>query len=149
MDTTWGGTVCCGLYIATVIVGIFVAVWVYKDAEARQDEGWAYALMVVAASIFIPFIGFAVGIVAWLIVRPDWDAISRPGMGRPAPMPRYQQYPGAPPAYQQPAPPQQVRRPPPSSPSPPCPRCGTAATYSDEYDDYYCWECQNYFHDMM
>ena len=162
LDMAWGSTLCCGLWLLSIILGVAAAVWVYKDAEARNDEGWAYALMIVAASVFFPLIGVLIGIGAWLFVRPDWDAISRPGMTRPAPRPRYPGYQNAPGPYPPAVPYQAVRPPPPpppvypphgsvppSPPAPSCPRCGSPTEYSGEYDDYYCWECESYFNDMV
>lgn len=87
----------CIAAIASVVIFILVAVWVYRDAESRGMDGNIWAIMFVLAGFFLPFVGGIVVLVVYLILRaehPMMYAAGAPGMP----------YAGAPP-YPPPAPP--------------------------------------------
>ena len=82
--------ICCGGFILSIVL----AVWVYKDAEARGESGVMWLIIVLFTGI--------IGIIIWLVVRPK-DLAPPPGAYQP-PM-----YPPQAPMYQ----------PPPQNPYPP------------------------------
>ncbi len=45
------------------IIGILIAIWVYKDAEARGESGVLWLLVVLLTSF--------IGLIVWLVVRPE------------------------------------------------------------------------------
>lgn len=49
--------------ITWFVVAILLCVWVYKDAKARGEEGALWLIIVLIAGI--------IGLIIWLIVRPD------------------------------------------------------------------------------
>lgn len=58
-----------------VIIGIAIAVWVYRDAEARGEDGAIWLLIVLFTSI--------IGLIIWLIVRPKERVVGKK-LARPA-----------------------------------------------------------------
>lgn len=65
-DWEWAGGLFAGAFclgwIVLFIVGIAIAVWVYKDAEKRGKSGALWLII----NILIPI----VGLIIWFIVRP-------------------------------------------------------------------------------
>lgn len=60
-----------GLGIIGIILGLILLViyiwsiiWAYKDAESRGKPGWLVAIVVA-------FLAWPLGLLVWLIVRPD------------------------------------------------------------------------------
>lgn len=62
---------CCVSVFISLLIGVFVARWVSRDAKKRQEDGTIYVILVLVLS-FIPFVGIAIGGVIWLLARPDW-----------------------------------------------------------------------------
>jgi len=60
------------LYPASII-------WAYMDAEARGKPGWALALLVAASPLFF-FIGWPLGLLAWVVFRPA-KTVTLPNLG--------------------------------------------------------------------
>ena len=91
-------TVICALVIAALVVFIFVAVWLYRDAESRGMSGGLWVALLLLASVFFNFLGGFVVLIVYLLVRGQHPYGSYPagyGYG----------YPYAPPAYPPPMPP--------------------------------------------
>lgn len=63
----WGfaglGIFFCFIPLAIFIIGIAIAVWVYRDAERRGESGALWLIINILAPI--------IGLIIWLIVRPD------------------------------------------------------------------------------
>ncbi len=51
------------------IIAIALAVWVYKDAEKRGKSGALWLIIVLITGI--------IGLIIWLIVRPDMSEVKR------------------------------------------------------------------------
>lgn len=93
------GFACCAFWIALFVVQIIIAVWVYRDAEERGENGAVWLIVVLIAGI--------IGLIVYLVVRKDKrpTIIGMPQAYYPQPgsQPFYNQY--QQPTYQ--APPQQ------------------------------------------
>lgn len=66
-DWEWWGFaglgIICFIPLAIFIIGIAIAVWVYRDAEKRGESGALWLIINILAPI--------VGLIIWLIVRPE------------------------------------------------------------------------------
>ncbi len=93
----------CFVIIASLVVFILVAVWVYRDAQSRRMSGALWVVLLVLASLFFAFIGGLIVLVIYLIVRAE-----HPMMYSVSP---YAAYP--PPMVPPPAPPPGPAAPPP------------------------------------
>lgn len=59
----WGLTgAFCFIPLIAVIIGIVLAIWVYRDAEKRGSSGALWLIIVLITGI--------IGLIIWLIVRP-------------------------------------------------------------------------------
>jgi H+/Cl- antiporter ClcA len=58
-----------GLIIVFFIISILLAVWVYRDAEARGKNGALWLIILLLAGL--------IGLIIWLIVRPK-EKIAKP-----------------------------------------------------------------------
>ena len=56
------GLVCIVIPVVLFIIGILLAIWVYKDAEKRGSSGALWLIIVILTSF--------VGLIIWLVVRP-------------------------------------------------------------------------------
>lgn len=86
----------CLVIVASLVVFVLVAVWVYRDAESRGMSGALWVVLLVLASLFFAFIGGLVVLVIYLIVRaehpmmyavPAYPGYPPPMMAPPAPPP--------------------------------------------------------------
>jgi len=59
---------CFSMIILLIILNVFVAIWVYKDAEARKQNAAVWLVIV----LFAPLIG----VVLWLILRGNYPSSS-------------------------------------------------------------------------
>src|SRR2546426_7875367 len=89
----------CIVIIAVFVLFLFIAIWVYRDAESRGMSGVLWLLVVLVAGI--------IGLIIYLIVRsdhpvrpPGWMPPGDPGYYPPPPPPG-----GGPPAPGSPPPP--------------------------------------------
>jgi TctA family transporter len=57
-----------GPVIIWLMIAIVVAVWVYKDAESRGENGVLWLIIVLIAGI--------IGFIIWLIIRRDKPVVS-------------------------------------------------------------------------
>lgn len=70
----------CILPIIMLIIGIVLAIWVYKDAEKRGSSGALWLIIVIFTGI--------IGLIIWLVVRPPIGGKPQqqgPGTGRVCP----------------------------------------------------------------
>jgi hypothetical protein len=113
----------CFLAIAAVVVFIFVAIWLYRDAQSRGMSGALWVVILLIASFFFSFLGGVVVLVIYLVVRtghPMYGAPAGYGYGY-GPYAAYA--PPYPPPPAPPAPPAAAA--PPPSPAPTtCRSCG-------------------------
>ena len=59
----WGLTgALCFIPVVLLIIGILLAVWVYKDAQKRGSSGALWLIIVLLTGI--------IGLIIWLVVRP-------------------------------------------------------------------------------
>ncbi|MFW6040531.1 MAG: hypothetical protein ACOC85_01705 [Thermoplasmatota archaeon] len=63
----WGGF--CFLWIVLFVLWIAIAIWMYKDAEKRGENG--------ALWVLIWLVGSIVGLIIWLVVRPSMYEVRR------------------------------------------------------------------------
>ena len=86
----------CFVIIASLVVIILVAVWVYRDAQSRGMSGALWVVLLVLASLFFAFIGGLIVLVIYLIVRAEhpvmysvspYAAYAPPMVPPPAPPP--------------------------------------------------------------
>lgn len=64
----------CIFPIIMLIIGIVIAIWVYKDAERRGSSGVLWLVIVIFTGI--------IGLIIWLVVRPPIGG--KPQSGGPA-----------------------------------------------------------------
>ena len=89
---------CVGGFLLPVlflIIGILIAIWVYKDAEARGSSGVLWLIIVLILGI--------IGLIIWLVVRPPLQPQGPPPGAYPPPPGAYPPPPGQ---YPPPPPPQ-------------------------------------------
>lgn len=92
----------CIAAIASLVIFILIAVWVYRDAQTRGMDGNIWAIAFALAGFFIPFVGGIVVLVIYLVLRAE-HPVMYPGGVPMAPYPSSPQYPavapplGAPP----------------------------------------------------
>ncbi len=67
----------CILPIIMLIIGIVIAIWVYKDAEKRGSSGALWLIIVIFTSI--------IGLIIWLVVRPPIGGEKGKGSNRNCP----------------------------------------------------------------
>ena len=87
------GGLCIAFWVIWFVIWLLVAIWVYKDAEARGMGGVLWLILVLLLGI--------IGIIIYLVVRQDKPM--QPAYGAYPPPQQYGQYPPPPPppAYQQ------------------------------------------------
>lgn len=56
------GSAMCIIGVVWLIIAIAIAVWVYKDAEARGENGVLWLIIVILLGL--------IGLIIWLIARP-------------------------------------------------------------------------------
>ena len=61
----------CIAAIASVVIFVLIAIWVYRDAEMRGMDGNIWAIGFVLTGFFLPFIGGLVVLVLYLILRAE------------------------------------------------------------------------------
>lgn len=86
----------CVAAIASVVIFILIAVWVYRDAETRGMDANIWAIAFVLAGFFVPFVGGLIVLIIYLIVRAEHPVLYAIGAPPPPPPP-----PPAPPASPQ------------------------------------------------
>jgi hypothetical protein len=98
----------CFAAIASLLIFLFIAIWLYKDAESRGMSGALWVLLLVVAGFFFPVVGGIVVLVIYLIARiehPPGYGYGYAGYPPAAPPPAYAPpYPGPPTPTQPPAP---------------------------------------------
>jgi len=120
LQMEWACTgVFCLIGFIPLIINILIAYWMYKDAEKRNENGALWAVIGFFLSI--------IGLVIWIVVRPDMSEVRREEQMK------QQQW------QQQQPPPQQ-----PQQETKQCSDCGDEMRYIDEYDRWYCDNCQEY-----
>ena len=83
----FGGAMCI-FAVVMLVIGILIAIWVYKDAEKRGSSGALWLVIVIFTGI--------IGLIIWLVVRPPLGGNPQqggmgsnrncPNCGRPIPM---------------------------------------------------------------
>ncbi len=88
----WGlaGAACLLVPIITFIIWLAIAIWMYKDAKKRDENAVLW--------LIIGLILGLIGLIIWIVVRPDMDEVMRKRREKQ----QYQQQ-----QYQQPPPPGQ------------------------------------------
>ena len=61
------GIIILGILVASVI-GIFLCIWIYRDAQARGENGALWVIIFLISGI--------IGLIVWLIVRGDRPIIN-------------------------------------------------------------------------
>ncbi len=119
----------CFVIIASLVVFVLVAIWVYRDAESRGMSGALWLVLLILASLFFAFIGGLVVLVVYLIVRSEhpvryYMAAAPPPYYAPAmyPPPAYPLGPAPPGATAAPPPPIQAQTT--GAPAGSCRNCG-------------------------
>lgn len=109
------------ILLVPLIVFIFVAVWMYRDAESRGMGGGLWVILLVVASLFASFIGGIIVLVIYLVVRESHPVGGPYAYGYVPPQYGYPYYyppPGGPPVAGMPSPAM-------------CRRCGTLIPFPD------------------
>lgn len=123
------GGLCLFLTIIPFIIGILIAIWMYKDAKKRDENAVLWLIVGLLLGI--------IGLIIWIVIRPDMAEVERKrqekqmGMGGYHQPPQQQYQP-----YQQPPPQQQPPR--------ACPDCSGNMRYISDYNRWYCDTCQGY-----
>lgn len=77
----------CFAAVASLLIFIFVALWLYRDAEGRGMGGLLWVLVLVAAGFLFPFVGGVVVLVIYLVVRMEHPVGAVPVGAPPVPPP--------------------------------------------------------------
>jgi hypothetical protein len=88
----------CAIFIVSILVLIFVAIWMYRDAESRGMNGAMWAILTVVLTLFTGLIGLIIMVVVYLVVRGSHPVGGRP-MYAPYGAPYGYPPPGYPPGY--------------------------------------------------
>jgi len=64
------GAVCLTICVLILVIAIFLAVWIYKDAEKRGKSGALWVVILLLGTLLLNFIGTIIVIVIWIMVRP-------------------------------------------------------------------------------
>jgi len=67
----------CIIPIIWFIIGILIAIWVYKDAEKRGSSGVLWLIIVILIGI--------IGLIIWLVIRPPIGGEKPAGSDRKCP----------------------------------------------------------------
>ena len=59
------------LWVAALLVAIVVAIWIYKDADARGKNGVAAALIALLSIFFNPPFFTIIVLCTWILLRPE------------------------------------------------------------------------------
>jgi len=102
----WGGALCLTFIVLWFIIWLLIAIWVYKDAEARGMGGALWLIIVILIGL--------IGLIIYLVVRKD-----KPVAGQQPGYAPYQQQQYQPPPAQQYQAPSAARF---------CPKCGASNT---------------------
>ncbi len=135
-ETLWGGWCAgamCLIWIVPTIIWIVIAIWMYKDAQKRDENAVLWLIVGLVAGI--------IGLIIWFVVRPDMAEVEQ--KRREKQMGGYQQQHQQPPQQYggQQQPPQQ---PPQQQQGRACPDCNGNMRYVNEYNRWYCDRCQGY-----
>ncbi len=106
-----------GVCFATLLAVIVAALWLHGDAQSRGMAATVWIVLLILASFFGGFIGFAIVVVVYLVVRGNHPVGGAMPYG-------YVPYPVAPQAA--------------------CPVCGGPMTWYPEYQRWYCPSCGQY-----
>ena len=68
---------CVVVFLIPLIIGIVLAIWVYKDAEKRGKSGALWLLIVLVTGIL--------GLIIWLVIRPPIGGEKPAGSDRKCP----------------------------------------------------------------
>lgn len=74
----------CFASVAALVIFIFVAVWLYKDAQSRGMSGGLWVVLLVVAGFFLPFIGGIIVLAIYLIMRMEHPVGYGPAVYPPA-----------------------------------------------------------------
>ncbi len=134
----WGwacGGLFCLIWLLPLIISLVIGYWMYKDAEKRNENGVLWFIIGFFLSI--------IGLIIWIVVRPDMSEVRREE--QMAQQPQQQQW-QQPQQQQQQQPPQQQQEPPQQQQqqAKQCSDCASEMRYIDEYDRWYCDNCQEY-----
>lgn len=77
----------CFAAVASLLIFIFVALWLYRDAESRGMGGLLWVLVLVAAGFLFPFVGGLVVLVIYVVVRMEHPVGAVPAVAAPVPPP--------------------------------------------------------------
>jgi len=100
----------CFVWLVPFIIWIAIGIWMYKDAKKRDENAVLWLIIGLIAGL--------IGLIIWIVVRPDMAEVERKRQG----------------GFQQ-QPPQQSK---------PCPSCSSQMRYIDEHNRWYCDNCQEY-----
>ncbi len=110
----------CFVWLVPLIIWIAIGIWMYKDAKKRDENAVLWLIIGLIAGL--------IGLIIWIVVRPDMAEVERKRQGG------HQQQP--PQQYQQQPPQQQQQK--------QCPSCGSQMRHIDEHNRWYCDSCQEY-----
>jgi len=68
------GGLMCVVWVVVLVIGILIAVWVYRDAEKRGSSGVLWLIICLLTGI--------IGLIIWLVVRPPIGG--KPGSAKAA-----------------------------------------------------------------
>jgi len=131
MEWEWAcGGLFCLFWLIPLIISLLIGYWMYKDAEKRNENGVLWFIIGFFLSI--------IGLIIWIVVRPDMSEVRREEQMKQQQwqQPQQQQPPQQPQQQPQQQPPQQEQK--------QCPDCGGQMRHIDEYDRWYCDSCQEY-----
>jgi len=125
------GGFCIAFVLIPTIVSILIAVWMYQDAEKRDESGILWLIVGLLLNL--------IGLILWLVVRPSMEEVERKRHMRS----QYQQQypPQYPTRYQQHHQQQYTYQ---SPRGKPCPHCDHGMRYIQEYGRWYCDRCRSY-----
>ncbi len=63
-----GGSLCL-IWVASLIIWLVIAIWMYKDAKKRDENA--------ALWLIVGLIAGLLGLIIWIVVRPSMDEVRR------------------------------------------------------------------------
>jgi len=61
--------ICFLLFIVPLIIGVLLAIWIYKDANKRGKEGIVWAIILFIVTLLFSLLGLIILIIVWLVTH--------------------------------------------------------------------------------
>jgi len=66
----FGLMICFLVFIIPFLIGVVLAIWIYKDANKRGKEGILWAILMIVLTLILNFFGILLITIVWIAIRP-------------------------------------------------------------------------------